>query len=97
ALAVAPPAVTLGLGATQQFTATASDQFGHAMNATVAWTATGGTLTSSGLYTAGAAAGAFGVTATSGALSASAAVSIKDAAPTVAQPPAANPNPVTAK
>jgi hypothetical protein len=56
-------------------------------NTAVIWTATGGTVSASGLYTAGAAAGSFAVTATSVAdptKSASAAVAVTAAAPVVA-------------
>ena len=55
---VSPSSLILQPGKTQQFTAT--DSAGLA----VTWTATGGTITSSGLYTAGAATGSFAVTAT---------------------------------
>ncbi|MDP9159095.1 MAG: hypothetical protein M3O09_02550 [Acidobacteriota bacterium] len=58
AVAVSPAAVTLQAGKTQQFTAT--DKAGLP----VTWTATGGSISGSGLYTAGTAAGTFTVTAT---------------------------------
>jgi hypothetical protein len=58
AVTVTPSSVTLKPGATQQFTA--SDSAGLP----VTWSATGGTITTSGLYTAGATTGAFTVTAT---------------------------------
>ena len=54
---VSPSVVTLSSGATQQFTAL--DKAGLP----VTWSATGGTITSSGLYTAGSTAGSFTVTA----------------------------------
>ena len=58
---ISPASVTVQPGATQQFTATVT---GAANNA-VTWTATGGSISTSGLYTAGTTAGSFTVTATS--------------------------------
>ena len=58
AVTVSPGSVTLQAGKTQQFTAI--DKAGLP----VTWTASGGTITGSGLYTAGTAAGTFSVTAT---------------------------------
>ncbi|HLK67269.1 MAG TPA: Ig-like domain-containing protein [Bryobacteraceae bacterium] len=58
---VSPTTTTLAPGATQQFTATVTG----ASNSAVTWTATGGTITSAGLFTAGQGAGSFHVTATS--------------------------------
>src|SRR5581483_11880173 len=57
-VAVSPTSVTLSSGGTQQFTATDSAGLG------VTWSATGGTITSGGVYTAGTTAGTFTVTAT---------------------------------
>ncbi|HET7439902.1 MAG TPA: Ig-like domain-containing protein, partial [Terriglobales bacterium] len=59
-ITVSPSSVTLSPGATQQFTA--ADKAGLA----VTWSATGGTITSTGLYTAGSTAGTFTVTALDG-------------------------------
>ena len=76
---VTPPNATLAPGGTQVFTATVTG----ASNTAVTWTATGGTITTAGVFTAGTAAGNFAVTATSIAdktKSASAAVSIQQAA-----------------
>ena len=56
-ITITPSSVTLSPGATQQFTA--ADKAGLA----VTWSATGGTITSTGLYTAGSTAGTFTVTA----------------------------------
>lgn len=74
-VAVTPGSASVLTGATQQFTATVTG----ASNTAVNWTATGGSISSTGLYTAPAAAGAFTVTATSAAdatKSASATVSV---------------------
>jgi chitodextrinase len=83
-VAVAPTSATLQPGQTQQFTATVSGS----ANTAVTWTATGGTISTSGLYTAGSTTGSFSVTATSVAdttKSASAGVQITTA--TTSLPP----------
>ena len=97
AIALTPAAVTLSGGATQQFSAQGRDQFGQALTTqpAFAWSlASGvGSVSSSGLYTAPAAAGSAVVQATSGAVSATANVTVNvvgNAAPTVAVPPAAS-------
>lgn len=56
---VSPATVTLAPGDTQQFTATVTGT----TNTAVTWSASGGTITSNGLYTAGSATGNFSVTA----------------------------------
>ncbi len=60
-VSVSPTSASLQPGQTRQFTATVT---GNA-NTAVTWTATGGTITSAGLYTAGTAAGLFAVTSAS--------------------------------
>jgi hypothetical protein len=60
-VSMSPGSVTLNPGAAQQFTATVT----NATNTDVTWSATGGTITQSGLYTAGTTPGSFTVTATS--------------------------------
>ncbi len=60
-VSVSPTSTSLFTGGTQQFSATVS----NAANTAVTWTATGGTISSSGFYTAGSTAGSFSVTATS--------------------------------
>ncbi len=62
-ISVSPSTATLQPGQTRQFTATVTGS----SNTAVTWSATGGTVTSSGLYTAGTAAGTFTVTAKSAA------------------------------
>ena len=87
--------------ATQQFTATARDQFGASLIAQPAftWAVSGsGTVSASGLYTAAATAGGpFTVSAQSGSVSGTASVSVvvANAAPTIATAAAASPSPVT--
>jgi hypothetical protein len=63
AITVSPTSASLQTGTTQQFTATVTGS----SNKTVTWTATGGTVSSSGMYTAGNTAGTFSVTASSAA------------------------------
>ena len=58
---ISPTTATVLTNGTQQFTATVT----NASNTSVTWTATGGTVSSSGLYTAGATTGSFTVKATS--------------------------------
>jgi len=79
AISVSPLSATLQLGATQQFTATVTG----ASNNAVTWTATGGTVSPTGLFTAGTLPGTFSVKATSvqdSSKSASATVTIQTAA-----------------
>src|SRR6185295_18666562 len=58
---ISPTSASVATGATKQFTATVA----NATDTGVTWTATGGTISSSGLYTAGTTPGTFSVTATS--------------------------------
>lgn len=60
-VAVSPSSVTVETGARQQFTATVTGT----ANTAVGWTATGGSITTAGLYTAPSAAGTYQITATS--------------------------------
>jgi hypothetical protein len=57
-LAVNPPATSLPPGGMQQFT------FSDSASSSITWSATGGTISSGGLYTAGSTTGTFSVTAT---------------------------------
>jgi len=70
---VTPSSATVQAGATQQFTATDS------AGLSVTWAATGGAISTSGLYTAGSTAGTFAVTAKdSNNISGTAAVTIQN-------------------
>jgi hypothetical protein len=79
-IAVAPGNPSVPTGGTQQFTATALDQFGTALASQPAFTWTvssGGTISSTGLFTAGAAAGGpIAITATSGGVTGVANVTV---------------------
>jgi hypothetical protein len=74
-IAVTPATASVAVGSTQQFAAQGKDQFGNNMSAVYTWTTTGGgTINSSGLFTA-TTAGSFTVRATSGSVSGTASVS----------------------
>ncbi|GAC1486270.1 MAG: hypothetical protein NVS1B5_08600 [Gemmatimonadaceae bacterium] len=76
-LTISPTTATLAPGGTQQFTVVAKNSAGDVLaipNPTWAVTAGGGTITSSGLYTAGTTAGTFTVSVTCNAVTATASV-----------------------
>jgi len=82
AVTISPGSASLSSGGSQQFTASVSGS----SNTAVTWSATGGSISSAGLYTAPSAAGTYTVAATSSAdttKSASATVTVS-AAPVVA-------------
>jgi len=78
---VAPATVSLNINQTQQFSATALDQFGNAMASqpSFTWSKTSGVgiINSTGMYTAPAVAGSSVITATSGSLSKNATIEVK--------------------
>ncbi|MGL1934376.1 MAG: discoidin domain-containing protein [Fibrobacterales bacterium] len=68
--------VSLEIGTTQQFTATALDQYGNAFDTEILWVVTGeGHLTSTGLYTA-TTVGQHSVTASAGTFSATTQITV---------------------
>ncbi len=79
-LTVTPNPVTLAIGATQQFTATAKDFSGAAVAVSPVWSIVsgGGAISASGLFTAGTVPGTYTntVKATSGSASATATVTV---------------------
>jgi hypothetical protein len=77
-IAVSPNTASVVQGATQQFTAQALDQFLKPMlsQPTFAWTAGGGSVTGSGLFTAPGTAGSLTVTAKSGSTTGTATVTV---------------------
>jgi len=78
---IAPATAKLDAGESLPFTATALDQFGNALATQPAfiWSATGGTITTAGLFTAGIVSGdAFIITAATEMLSASSSVTIAE-------------------
>lgn len=98
-IAVSPATGTVKQNRTQQFSATAKDQFGNTVsNTALVWSVApnGGTITANGLYTAPGALGNYTVTATAGTVSGTANVTVvEDFAPTVATPASASPNPAS--
>ena len=94
---VEPDAVTLNLNQQQQFAGTARDQFGKDMTATFTWAVDGGGFIdqNTGLFTAGTTPGGpFTVTATAGAVSGTASVTVANAEPQIVSGPSAEENPV---
>ena len=88
AVSISPSTATVKTGATQQFAATVTGT----SNTGVTWSASGGTISSSGLYTAPSSSGNYTVQATSTAdttKSASATVTVTTAAATIAVSPSA--------
>jgi hypothetical protein len=83
-LLVSPSSATVADSATQQFTASGTDQFGNGMTPSVTWSVGGpGTVNSSGLYTApSTGSGSATVTASSGSLNASATVTVASSSST---------------
>jgi hypothetical protein len=80
AVVVTPSTVSLQAGGTQQFVANGRMSDGTSSAVTVKWTATGGTISSGGLYTAGSIAGTFRVSAsTTSGLANSAGVTVSAA------------------
>jgi len=76
---VTPSTASVVTGASQQFTAQANDQLGNALanQPALTWSVTGGgTVGSTGLYTAGTIAGSTTVSAATGALTGSATVTV---------------------
>lgn len=102
-LALSPATVSVPTGGSQTFIPTGKDQFGAAMSAlpTLTWSVpTGvGSVTSSGVYSAGTTAGTASVRAANGSVSAMAGVTVFVPAnpPTVTSPASASVNPVTGR
>ena len=82
-IAVLPASGSVPAGSRQQFTARADDQFGQPISPqpTFSWSATGGSISQSGLFTAGPTAGGpFTVSASAGGVSGTASVTVTSAA-----------------
>ncbi|HEY3323061.1 MAG TPA: PKD domain-containing protein [Planctomycetota bacterium] len=81
-LGLTPSSASVAIGATQQFSAAGLDQFGKSMAAQPALTwavSGGGTISTSGLFTAGATGGGpYTVSAASGSIQATASVTVTD-------------------
>ena len=88
AVSISPSSATMKTGSTQQFAATVTGN----SNTSVTWSASSGTISAAGVYTAPASAGSYTVKATSAAdttKSASANVTVTTAAPQIAVSPTA--------
>ncbi len=81
---VTPGTTSTNTGESKQFTAVALDQFQSPMTTQprFAWTTTGGTISSSGVFKAPSTAGLYTVTATRGTLNAQATISVAAPTPT---------------
>jgi hypothetical protein len=77
-IAISPDSSMIGMKKTQQFTATGKDQYGDDFILTekILWSATGGTIDTSGLYKAGVKTGYFTVKAQSGLITDSIVISV---------------------
>ncbi len=78
-IVVSPASATVANGSTQQFAATARDQFGTVLTAqpVMTWTVTGGgNISAGGLFTATTTGGPFTVRATAGSVSGTASVTV---------------------
>jgi hypothetical protein len=100
-IVVSPQYASVNGSATQQFSATARDQFVIDLNPqpVIAWSVNGGgAIDANGLFIAGTTDGTFAVTASSGSGSASASITvvIPNTPPTIATAASASPNTVTA-
>lgn len=86
-IAVSPPIASISVGATQTFSALLKDQFGADLASqptSFAWTASGGGgINTSGVFTATTAGGPYTITATSGAFSDFASVTVNPLAASV--------------
>jgi len=93
ALVLTPTSVALLPGATQQFAVSGHLTDGSTAPVTVTYNATGGTITSAGLYTAGVSPGNYRVVATvaGSTLADTAAIDITVPAPAPSEPPTAPP------
>lgn len=80
---ITPASVSLSSGATRDFEAYGRDSNGDSVAVSVTFTATGGTVTANGLYTAGSTGGAYRVVASSNGLADTAAVSVLVSSPGV--------------
>jgi beta-glucanase (GH16 family) len=75
-LVVTPASSSITAGSTQQFTAKGLDQSGNPFTISPTWTAMGGTISTTGLFTGTTAGGPYTITAKSGAVSGSASITV---------------------
>ena len=96
---VSPASATLNENGTQQFSASAYDQFGALLSSqpSFTWTKTSGvgSIDGTGLYTAPYGSGSAVIQAASGGVNGTASITVNNAAPTIATHAAATPSTVT--
>ncbi len=99
-IVVSPTAAVLDENQSQQFSATAYDQFDDALDdqPAFAWSDVSGigSINAAGLYTSASTAGTDTIVASSAAVSGSATITVNNAAPTLVTTPRATPSPVVA-
>ena len=83
-IVVRPASVSLTSGASQRFAAFGRNSAGDSVAVAVTFSATGGTISSAGLYTAGQSSGTYGVQAKAAAVTGSASVIVATVSPTPA-------------
>ena len=95
---VTPGTASIQGGVTQQFTAQGLDQFQRAMatQPTFTWTASGGTISSTGLFTAPSTVGNYSITAGSGSITGRASVAVTVPTPSPSPTPGGLKDPVLA-
>jgi hypothetical protein len=76
-IAVTPNPGTVAVDASLQFTAAGLDQYGDPISVNPSWTTSGGSIDSSGLYTASTTAGTFTVLASDGTVNGQATVNVQ--------------------
>jgi hypothetical protein len=94
-ISVAPNNLAVNEDTPQQYTAIGIDQFGNPLSISPNWSATDGTIRSSGLFTSDANPGSYSITATVGSISGSANVTVTSSAPVIAAAATASPGVVT--
>lgn len=77
-IVVTPDNASISINSTQQYSAQGYDQNNNPFSTTFNWSATGGTIDINGLYIAGAIAGNYSVTASSGSVSGTASLTVND-------------------
>jgi len=75
---IEPGSASLLAGGYQQFTAKCKDQYGRSFSANVTWSVNGGTVSSSGFYTAPVSKGKYTITASSGNIRETVYVTVDD-------------------
>lgn len=84
-IAVSPTSAAVTVGATQQFSASATLTTGAQSSSAVTWSATGGVISPTGLYSAGSTPGSFLVIGAQGGVADTVSVVVQAAPPTLTQ------------